>query len=84
MAGLTRGQNYTSSVKANALELMEVLSFELFERIDKVRGVRNKVIHKRQQCSLEEAAMAMNVVSEIVGQKSGVEIRLDLSQATST
>jgi len=84
MKDLKKGQNYSASTRANTLELMGVIAFDMFENIDKVRLARNKVVHRRHDCSLEEAGMGLRVASNIIREKSGVDIRLDFTQFTST
>jgi hypothetical protein len=81
---LTGGQNYTVSKKAKKLKQMGVFTFDMFQRVDKVRKLRNEVIHDRYECSLEDAASAINLVVDIIREKSGVHIPLDLTQFTST
>jgi len=63
---------------------MGVISFNTFENIDRVRSVRNKIVHRRHECSLEEATTALNLVRDIIQEKSGVDIHPDLSQFVST
>lgn len=62
-----KDRDYPISVISNILELSDIISYELFQKIDKVRGFRNAIIHQdaKYSCQLEDCIMALDLAEKI-------------------
>lgn len=49
------GRDFPVSLVTNMLEMGDILQFELFEEIDKIRGYRNKIVHESENFSTEQS-----------------------------
>lgn len=75
------GRDYPISVISNILELTDVLSFDLYKKIDTVRGFRNKVVHQDQDyiCKPEHCIMALEVAKALSLEGMAFDILLNTS-----
>src|SRR5262249_11740569 len=55
------GRDYPVSVLSNMLELLDLLPYETYKRVDKVRGYRNSTVHQKPgfQCTAEHCQDAI-------------------------
>jgi hypothetical protein len=69
------------SVIANLLELMDDINFPLFQKIDTVRGYRNKIIHQKPDyvCKFEHCSLALEIALELLLEKMPFTVTIPLS-----
>lgn len=80
------GRDYTISVISNILELSDILTFDIFEQINQIRTVRNKIVHQNDHsntCSAEECCTALRIATNLIEEKIGFKINLNLSYSVS-
>jgi hypothetical protein len=77
--GFVEGRDWTASVKSNVLELAEVLTFEQFRRVDRVRGYRNDVVHESYtvRCGPDRAKDAIELALGIALAPAGLSLRVE-------
>lgn len=76
------GRDYPLSVISNMLELFDQTSFETFRKIDKVRKIRNKIVHPdndESSCGHEICQTAFDIIKEFVRHETGVDLKFNLS-----
>lgn len=63
------------------LEMTDLLNFELFEKIDKIRGYRNKIVHESTNFSTEPShcQLAVKKALELALEKYNVTLEPNLS-----
>ncbi|MBD2105052.1 hypothetical protein [Leptolyngbya sp. FACHB-261] len=81
MKHLRDGRVYSASVVSNILELFDLLDLETFRKIEKVRDLRNQIIHRDEKapCKLEHCQTAFEIVREFVAQETEVSLNFDLT-----
>ena len=52
------GRDFTASIVSNMLELVSVIDHDLFTSVDRVRGYRNAIVHRREGTRLPGSAEA--------------------------
>ena len=68
------GRDFTISAISNLLELWGILPFEQFQKVDKVRGYRNKIVHSLGFVpGAGESQLALNVAKSMIGRIGNVE-----------
>jgi len=66
------GRDFSMSIVSNMLELGELLPFEVFEDIDTVRGLRNKIVHGHDyQPDAENAQLALKTAQWMITHEWG-------------
>ena len=83
--GKLEGRDYPLSVKLNILELNDLLPNEIFQNLDRIRGYRNKIVHRdsKFKCSLENAKEAINATNDLIIQHFNFKITLNLGLSIS-
>jgi len=67
------GRDFTTSIVSNALELLDVLEYDLFQDIDSVRGFRNKIVHARQfEPTANDAQLALKTAQAMIQRVSDI------------
>ena len=56
---LENTRDYSASIRSNILEFLNVIPFEEFNRINKLRKCRNDFIHSREPCRIEDAGLGI-------------------------
>jgi hypothetical protein len=70
------GRDYTASVKSNMLELAGRLPFDLFSKINRVRGLRNRIVHQHTvQLSHDDARLGITSALEMASSRWQIDIR---------
>lgn len=84
MGSLKSGRDYSASIRANMLELAEVLPTDLYRAIDEIRGSRNKVVHndKNFVCRSSHAQQGLQTALRYLVHKGGPDLKLNLSRQT--
>jgi hypothetical protein len=78
---LTSGRDFPVSVTSNCLELFGFLPFQMFDDLDKVRGYRNAIVHKKEGYvpTNEHARLAIKAANELFGRTYSIEFTPSLS-----
>jgi hypothetical protein len=81
MATLTSGGDYPISVVTNFLELADVISFALWERVNTVRGFRNAIVHGKPDyvCKPEHSEQAILLALDLALEGVAVSAKPNLS-----
>jgi len=75
------GRDYPVSVVSSVLELSEVIDYQTFSRIDKVRRSRNSVAHQEEgfECTNQHAAEALHLALSLLLTGTPIRPALNLS-----
>ncbi|MCL4505493.1 MAG: hypothetical protein M1434_12455 [Chloroflexi bacterium] len=79
-------RDYTISIVSNILELNGVLRTPVFRRIDKIRSIRNKLVHQESTsvCTAEDSQQALTLAIEMVLDNKAIDIRLNYSYSVAS
>jgi hypothetical protein len=82
---LIKGRDFTIASVTNILELFHILRFDLFKKIDSVRSVRNKIVHREPNYSPKaaEAQLAITTARELCTAKYGIDFNPSFSYSVS-
>jgi len=81
---LNSHRDYPASIQSNMLEFLNVIPFEKFDRINRLRKCRNEFIHYRKPCTIEDAGLGITTAVEIIREERGLDLRLDMGVLTIT
>jgi hypothetical protein len=73
------GRDYTISIISNTLELNDIISYELFKKIDRVRVIRNNIVHKNIDCSQKDSALALEIIEQFINKEMSINISFNTS-----
>lgn len=78
-------RDYSVSVISNILELSDVISFKTFEKIDKIRRVRNRIVHQdeKKPCEAKDCQIAFDIIKEFIKQEVKIDLELNLGRTIS-
>jgi len=78
---LGSGRDYPISVVSNVLELSGEISFALFDQIDRVRRIRNKIVHQKatRECTSADCRLALQIAISLMREELGFPLNLDLA-----
>lgn len=78
------GRDYPASVRLNVLELNDIISFDLYQQIDRIREYRNKVIHRDKNfiCSRPNAIEAIHTANSLINLQFSIDIVINDSVST--
>ncbi|MEQ0776162.1 hypothetical protein ABLT15_28040 [Paraburkholderia tropica] len=79
-------RQFTASVVSNTLEITGVITNELFNTIDRVRGYRNKIVHNDLEfgVDLKVATAALECAGQMIERRWAFKISPNLSVGVST
>jgi hypothetical protein len=68
---LINSNRFDMSAISNILELNNCIEFEIFDKIDKTRTLRNRVVHpnKNVEISCDDAEMSIHLASKLLYKK---------------
>lgn len=75
------GRDFPVSLVTNMLEIGDILDFELFEEIDKIRGYRNKIVHENENFTTEPShcQLAIRKAMRLALEKYNISLEPNLS-----
>jgi len=75
------GRDYPISVVSNILELSNIIPFDLYKKVDKLRRDRNLIVHPddRHKIQADDCRLAFEVVTDLLEEKLGFRIKLNLN-----
>jgi len=75
------GRDYPISVVSNILELSNIIPFNLFKNVDKLRHYRNNIVHcdDRYKIQADDCRLAFEVVIDLLEEKLGFRLSLNLN-----
>jgi hypothetical protein len=78
------GRDFPISTVSNLLELDGLLDHSLFEKINQIRGCRNKIVHVGNfKPEDSHAQLALKVANEMINSITQIEITLNYSYSVS-
>lgn len=72
------GRDYPISVTLNLLELFDVIDYPTFCKIDKVRKVRNDIVHNKASCEPESCQISFDIIKQFTMKDTGINLELSL------
>lgn len=83
MKSLTE-KNYSIFHISNALELLNILEYDLFKKIDELRKVRNSIVHEGGfEPGSDNAALALTTAKEMIEKMGDIKFQLNLAFSVS-
>lgn len=77
------GRDYSASIITEFHELVGLLPFEMYERLNAARQVRNNWMHKLAQVSDQQAIDALQIAQDMLNHVFQLKLSIQLSRSTS-
>ena len=80
-SNLTEGRGYPISVVSNILELSNVIPFRSYKDINRVRRIRNGIVHQdeRRKCTYTDCRLALRIATSFMSDEVGFSLNLSLA-----
>jgi hypothetical protein len=76
------GRDFTASIITEILSLSDILSFELYKDLSKVRQARNNWLHNLHLTSSDEAILSLQTSQRLLEKVKGIKLSITISRSS--